>query len=596
MPPRLVGSILVVALVLAGPSAAEEAPAPPPSEPPTLHGALELSLADAIAMGIENNLDVEIARYEPLIAEADVESAWGAYDPELFADYGYSSQEVPNTNPLLGEPGAAEEAIDIVTTRTLAGNAGVRGLTPGWGARYALLYAGTSTEYSTGFFDLSPEYRADLALTATLPFLRDLIWNEPWTQVKLSGSRYQGSLEDFRRRLMDTVGGVPQGPTGVGTLEATTGAGAQDPTTAALGGLQGVPDPGGIVRAYWNLVAREEDLRVAEKSLEARRALLTQAEAQYEVGVESRVAVVEAEAGVAERELNRIRAQNRYREAQDRLINLVLGPHLTADSRLEIRPTDRPERLYQLLGGLVLPDVEEAAQLASENRPELEILRRQIEQNKIELQFRRNQRLPRLDAVASGGYQGLSGGTNPHAPPFCGNPDPVTGLCPPRTPIPIDRRYTATDDDFFSDDGAFAWSAGGVFSFPLGNRQASGRADRAALDLRRSRTRLRRLEQDILLQVRKAVRDLASSAEGIDAAERRRLAAEEQLRAETIRLEHGESTPFEVLQREEDLVEAESQKIAAHQLYRDSLTALERAQGTILRDHNVVVDDARALR
>ena len=78
--------------------------------------------------------------------------------------------------------------------------------------------------------------------------------------------------------------------------------------------------------------------------------------------------------------------------------------------------------------------------------------------------------------------------------------------------------------------------------------------------------------------------------------ERRRLASEEQLRAETIRLEHGESTPFDVLQREEDLVGAESQKIFALQAYRDSLTALERAQGTILRNHNVVVEEALTLR
>ena len=93
----------------------------------------------------------------------------------------------------------------------------------------------------------------------------------------------------------------------------------------------------------------------------------------------------------------------------------------------------------------------------------------------------------------------------------------------------------------------------------------------------------------------------AKSASGEDvgphrAAERRRLASEEQLRAETIRLEHGESTPFDVLQREEDLVGAESQKIFALQAYRDSLTALERAQGTILRNHNVVVEQALTLR
>ena len=107
---------------------------------------------------------------------------------------------------------------------------------------------------------------------------------------------------------------------------------------------------------------------------------------------------------------------------------------------------------------------------------------------------------------------------------------------------------------------------------------------------------MRREEQDIVLEVRDAIRNLLSAQEGIEAAERRRIAAAEQFRAESIRLEHGESTPFDVLQREEDLVDAESQKIAALQIYRNSLAALDRAQGTILRDRNVIVEQARTLR
>ena len=73
-------------------------------------------------------------------------------------------------------------------------------------------------------------------------------------------------------------------------------------------------------------------------------------------------------------------------------------------------------------------------------------------------------------------------------------------------------------------------------------------------------------------------------------------AAAEQLRAEKIRLEYGESTPFDVLLREEDLVRAESQKILAEQAYHNSITALDRAQGTILEQHQIVVEDAATLR
>ena len=57
-------------------------PLPPPGSAPLLHGRLALSLAEAIAMGLENNLDVQVDRFEPLIADEEESIAWGAYDPE----------------------------------------------------------------------------------------------------------------------------------------------------------------------------------------------------------------------------------------------------------------------------------------------------------------------------------------------------------------------------------------------------------------------------------------------------------------------------------------------------------------------------------
>jgi outer membrane protein TolC len=82
----------------------------------------------------------------------------------------------------------------------------------------------------------------------------------------------------------------------------------------------------------------------------------------------------------------------------------------------------------------------------------------------------------------------------------------------------------------------------------------------------------------------------------VQAAERAVAASAEQLRAERIRLEHGESTPFDVLLREENLVTAESQRIAALRVYHGQVTALDRAQGTLLEDRSIVLEDALPLR
>jgi outer membrane protein TolC len=343
--------------------------------------------------------------------------------------------------------------------------------------------------------------------------------------------------------------------------------------------------------AYWNLIARQEGLRVAKKSLETAEALLEQARAQYEVGVVSKVEVVEAEAGVAQRDFDRIVAENAYRRAQDELIDQVLGPHLRPTSTLEFEPTETSQLRIRNV------DEEQAMEKALHQRPELAAVRKLIEQREVELRFARNQRLPRLDLEGSYGFQGLAGRRNPDSLTFSGVPQPITvGSRYSHTDDKFFSDSSHTDDKFFSDSGARQWSARGLFSIPLGNVEGRHRVSKAELELRRARTQARRVEQDIVLEIREAARNLRSAIEGIDAAERRRLAAAEQLRAERVRLEHGESTPFNVLEREEDLVEAESQRIEAQRIYHTSVTAVERSQGTILSSHNIVIDAASALR
>ena len=336
-----------------------------------------------------------------------------------------------------------------------------------------------------------------------------------------------------------------------------------------------------IETAYWDLVAFEEQVGVAEKSLETAQALLRQTETQYEVGVVSRVEVTEAEAGVAEREVNLIRASNAYRTSQDVLMNEVLGRGLRPGSRLEILPTSRPDDyiVYQI-------DVAEATRKAFENRPELEAARREIERREVELKFRTNQKLPQLDLRGAYWLQGLSGSTNPE-PGFTGGPRP---------PVLVPSNYFSSHETWFGSDQADSWRAGGFVSFPIGNRAAQHQANKASIELRKAGSQVARLRQGIIVSVRRAARDLESAQEGIEAAERQRIAADEQLRAERIRLEQGESTPFDVLLRERDLVDAESSKINAIRVYRNSVVALDREQGTILKARSILIDDVRALR
>jgi outer membrane protein TolC len=537
---RVIPTALVLAwLVLPAPPGRAEEPPPSPATPsplatPTLHGNLALSLREAIAMGLENNLNLEVQRHGPLIADEDYQIAWGSYDPEFYANAVWEDIETPNAI-----------AINQQTTTSLKGvegEGGLRGLVPWLGASYGISLASSRLETNNTIQSLSPALTSEVLFTLNVPLLRGLIWNEPWTRLKTTRVLREAELENFRRDVMDTV---------------------RD-----------------IEAAYWDLIASDEQLKVEQKSLETAKALLEQTQTQYEVGVVSKVEVTEAEAGVAAREFSRITAENRYLTAQDRLINLVLGPNLTAESKLMIQPTDRPEDyvVYDI-------DVEEAVRKALDNRPELAVAVREIERQEIALKFAKNQRLPQLDLVGEYGNSGLAGDPNPDLSPILGGGVPSVG-----------SDYRDTYDDFFTQSAADRVVAGGIFSIPIPNTAGRHGVSKSELELRRAVVQKRRVEQQIVLEVREAARNLASAQEGIASSERRRLAAEEQLRAERIRLEYGESTPFDVLLRERDLVGAETEKIFAFRVYRTSVTDLDRFQGTILENRNIAIDEVGRLR
>jgi len=532
-------STLLAILFFVVPSGAQPQQPSNPSLPvaasQTLHGQLAVSLEEALGMAIENNLNVEIVRHDPLIATEQAIAAWGSYDPRAFAEGEWARSQTPVASELQG-------GLSLIKEDEVIGFGGIRGLLPKLGWSYEIGYSGQRLESNSAIQSLSPEYRSGLTGSVTLPVLKGFLWGEAWTLVKTSQVFEDQSYEEFRLQLMEIITAVEN--------------------------------------SYWDVIASREQLRVANKSVETAAALLDQTQAQYEVGVVSKVEVVESEAGVADRDFNRIVVENQYLRAQDTLINLVLGPHLTPDSLLELRPTTEPDVVdYQI-------DADAASRKAFEHRPELTIANFVIENQELNLKFAKNQRLPQLDIVGSYGYAGLAGSTNP-APGFGDAP---------RVPIPIDDRYSDTHSDYFSESGARSWSAGAVLSFPIGKIRERADVRRARLEIRRSRTQVRRIEQDIILEVRDAVRNLRSSIEGIEASTQNMESAQEQLRAEQIRLEHGESTPFDVLQREEALVQAQSQHIGSLQSYRNSVTALDRRQGTILRDRGIVVDDALTLR
>lgn len=501
-------------------------------------GRVSLTLKEAIAQGIQRNTDVAIVSYDPAIADYDLKAAWGAFEPSFYSTFDHASRSTPSASL------QTQGVLDFLVERESTGATGLRGALPLLGWQYDLGYNGRSATTTSFFQSVSPEYRANVTFNLTAPLLKGLLYGQAWIQVRLAKVGSQLARSEFQRNVMDIV-------------EV-------------------------IENAYWGLAATDQALAVAKKSLETSNALHAQTRAQFEVGVVSRVEVTEAEAGVADREFRLIEAESRYQAAQDSLVDAVFGPSLTPTSSLEVALADRADEYPR-----IVVDPEISVQTAMQKRPELLSARERLEQQRIRLQFARNQRLPQLDLVAGYGTHGLAG--TGRAPGFCTPPPIPPATCPPPQLSPD---YADTHNQFFQGDDSRDWNGGLRFSVPLSNTTGRANARATELELRKSEAALQREEQNTLLVVRDRVRVVRARLAQVDAAERRRLAAAEQQRAEQIRLEHGESTPFDVLEREEDLVEAQFQKIIAQRDYRTSVAALARAQGTILEDRDVMIENA----
>ena len=528
-------TLLVLALLPGLAWSQAEPPAPSQSGVPAsvttpdrpVGGEIRVSRDQAILLALENNLDLIIARTGPQIAQQDHERALGAYDPDLFLENRFEQTENPVQSSFQAILGGARTQVN---NRDWNYSAGFSGLVAS-GITYSSSYNLHRAETDSGIAGLDPEWRGDWDSELRIPILRDLFSNQASITVERSQIGVDISIQDFRQELMDQI------------------------TT--------------VENAYWELGAARADERVTQKSLETASDLLEQTQVQYEVGVVSKVAVSQAEAGVAEREVGAIVASNRADGAQDALLNLIAVPTMQEYATTQLVTADPTFVDYSV-------DPSVAVERAMRLRPEIRTARKRVEDSEVQLQLAENQILPSLDLVASYRRSGLAGRPAP---------DRITGI----RPDPIFPRHSQGADDDFLSSGPRSWGLGARFELPLGNDTARAELVTKRIEHRRTQRGLRRTEQDIILGVRNAARVLRNSADSVQASERRRVATEETLRAEQERLRLGDSTPFLVLEFEEDLAEAESQVIFSLQTYRNAITALERSQGTLLETRRISV-------
>jgi outer membrane protein len=511
-------------------------------------GNLYLSLSDAVALALENNIDVEVARYgyplneSALRASRASNGAGLSYDPAVTSTVNWGHSATIQTNAIT----AGGQSVNIGDSRVR--NFGIQqGFVTGGTATLGFNNTISTTNNTNSIF--VPSYNSGLSLQGNQPLLQGfgLAYNTRNIRVAKNNLR----LNDYQFELQ---------------LDNTLNT---------------------VISTYWNLVSAYLAVNVAQQSLALSQKLLDDNTKQLEIGTMAPLDVLQAKQQVSTSQTNLITAQTAVEQLEVTLKNLLSRNGLanTTIAAVHIVPTDR----------ITVPDVEpiqpvqDVVASALQHRPELAQQRLQVDNSKINLTGTRNSMLPQLSVVGNLSNPGAGGIFNP-------NPqlDPLTGKIVTRTePNPdLIGGYGNILRQVFGVP-TVNYTIGFQLTVPLRNRAAQEAYIQQDLQLRQSELNLQKESNQILSDVQNALIAVKNARARYTSAKDASDVAQQVSDAEQKKYELGASTSYAVVQHQTDLANARQAEVAAISAYAQAKLQLDQAQGTILENNNVTIDEVK---
>jgi outer membrane protein TolC len=473
-----------------------------------------LSLADAAIRALKNNLDISISRQTKESRLTDIIVEQAKFDPTLSVNGQYNRQVNPLNRPVFGgttnnlnsiqtfDQRSTSVTLDAQTNLITGGNVDLN---------YSPARTNVNQSVASGFL-FNPAYSGGLALTLTQPLLRNAGIDINKTFIRIAQNNAKVEEHIFRDRVLTVLATVEQ--------------------------------------TYWEVVFANENLKVAEAALKAAQELLATNRAKAKAGIMSIVDVLQAEAAMASRVEQVLVAEKAIRDQEDQLRRL-LNPG-EEELRLDVRltPTDKAVVSLEPIS------LQEAIDIAIEQRPEIIQAKKNIETSEINTKFAKNQVLPTLSFQGTMGMAGLG------------------------------SDYGNSVNNNFSGD-FYNYGAGLVLSYPLGNRSAWSTYNRRQMEGKNAEASLVSVRQQIIIGVKEAVRRVQTDFKRIETTRSARIMAEKQLQAEQERLKVGLSTTRFVLDFQRDLATAQGNELRAIVDYNKSLSNLARHKATTLDRYNL---------
>jgi outer membrane protein len=567
-------------------------------------GKLFLSLNDAIALALENNLDIAIQRYNLNIADTDL----------LRAKAGAQILGTP-TGIVQNTPGGGVGGIGSqVGTGTGGTSLGAGGAGVGVGGIVGSTAGGLFGPLITSFDpEITGTFQSDHAsFIPTSPF--------------------QGSYQGTTTANFQYIQGFHWGTNisvGFNNNRATSNSGFQSVSPALNSNFQfkltqhllqglGLPANTRFIRIaknnrelsdvafrlqivttvdqienmYWDLVYAYENMRVKQESLAFSQKTFSDTKKQVEIGSLAPIEAVRAQSTVAADEQALTVAKTNLQLQQLIMKNALSRTlHDPVLANADVIPTSTME---VPVNEQVQP-TEELVNEALRHRPELVESRIQLNSQEQSNKAIRSLLLPTLDLFAYYGGAGLGGSQSPES--VCRAPDQQ--FCASANPNPALSQFPLAPSVSYGDtlhqmvnSTAPDKGVGLQLNIPLRNRAAQAVQIRGELEYRQGQMALQQTENRVSIEVRQAQFAVEQNRASVDSARAAVDYARQSLDAEQKKYQFGTSTTTAVLQTRSALATAESTLMSAMAAYEKSRVEMDRAVGTLLDHHGISIDDA----
>jgi len=493
---------------------------------------LNLTVEGAIVLALQNNRDLSVEEVNPALQQTFVSEARSAFDPVLTASYARTEDRLES---------------DLLVQKTFQLSTGAGANNPHYWERVDNI---NRTRTDAGQAGISQH----------LPTGGDVSLNVGTGRTAL----HRDSSDTSITNLVDTVSDAPNVSLSV-TQSLLQGAGLKVNLASLRQAridrrfseyeMRGIAENlvSQTEQAYWDYVLAQLKIGIYENALDVANRQLDLAKEQISVGrlPESERAAADAE--VASRQSSLIDAKSTLGQARLTLLRLM-NPSDDALRGTEIKTQSDP-----VLPEISMEGIEPSVQLAQRMRPEINQARLQIQRDALEIIKTKNGLLPQLDLFLK--------------------------LAKDVNKTEYARSFVVSPEDLRDDH--LSGQIGVQFGYPIGNRAARARDQRARLAEKKDRLALSNMAQLIEQDVRSAYVEIGRARAQIDATAATRRLQEETEQVETEKFRIGRSNALLVAQTERDLLAAQLNEVQAKTSYLKAIVNLYRLEGTLLERRGV---------